>query len=392
MAAMRTAVTTAFVVIALQLCTCASHSHDTEPANVQAARAHAPEATKANAPSQDADVLQPTGSPQIADVASPTTPTTPIQPGATPTQQLPDTDAHSTHATSNVDANTPGSVDSKAPTSETVAPAAEPPELPQPHHPQTTKAHTYEHEQREAQAKRLRSLKTAFSARRVCFWSELFTAAAPEFVDDDNSSSKARVVFDPIVLPATHHCESVYLKDVALGDAGVRGLAAYLVNYNSRTRQRNIQNLQLAGTNMGPAGALALANALNHATVKVTVGSLWLDNNPLGVAGVEALAGALSVRTDLGLAHLFLDRCHLQPAGAAALLPALAKLGTLQTLSIRSNGIGSVGAAAAGKLLYALPALATLELGDNNVQHTGDRRVCIALLYCCSTCHACTHA
>ena len=189
----------------------------------------------------------------------------------------------------------------------------------------------------------------------VCRAGDLF----PARTTGEGADFSAAVALSPM-----HRCRNIFLRGAPVGDVGLSHLAVHL----AAAKDVRLNKVHLADTGAGPSGGTALARAL---AAGATVEALWLSGNVLADEGMHALASAFASRgAGLGLAHLFLDRCRLGALGegaSAALLAALAGVGTLQTLSLVDNGLG-----ASAPLLHAIPAgLHSLELGGNAIGNAG---------------------
>ena len=125
-----------------------------------------------------------------------------------------------------------------------------------------------------------------------------------------------------------------------LSDAGLKGLLKEKVR--ARWKQSwfgNTATMWLSNHNIGDAGAIALAGALEKNTVLTT---LYIGGNNIGDAGAAALAGALKKNTVL--TWLRLSSNNIGNAGAAALSGALEKNTVLTTLELQRNMfIGDAG-------------------------------------------------
>ena len=121
--------------------------------------------------------------------------------------------------------------------------------------------------------------------------------------------------------------------------------------------------LQIAGMDMGNAGASALAAALGRGALP-RLKLLFLGWAAIGDASLVALALALRQRhalKDLRLGHL-----HVGNAGASALAAALGR-GALQRLELLRLGytaIGDAGLVALAPALRRMPVLETLDLSS----------------------------
>ncbi|CAK0875344.1 unnamed protein product [Prorocentrum cordatum] len=89
------------------------------------------------------------------------------------------------------------------------------------------------------------------------------------------------------------------------------------------------------------------------------------------------LAGCL--RLCARLEELDLRGCNIGPAGAKALAGALPSVPSLQELSLGSNGIGDGGAQALAQALPSMPGLKKLNLFDNGIGHDGAQALAGAL-------------
>lgn len=176
----------------------------------------------------------------------------------------------------------------------------------------------------------------------------------------------------PFVPP---RCTQLDLSGSGLDDNQAAEVAAALLRH-----PRQLLGLDLSRNSIGPAGAAALAVALQqgnpqrqrsrHAAdedkaeekataVPLALQSLNLASNRLGDVGVAALARGLAAPA----CHLKVLLAHnngIGDAGAAALSSALSKNPCLKTLLLTNNGIGDAGAEALGRALAKQGALRRL--------------------------------
>ena len=116
-----------------------------------------------------------------------------------------------------------------------------------------------------------------------------------------------------------------------------------LDRYNTiATIPRDCTELNLYKGNVGPDGAIAIAEAL-----------------------IEALAEKVPI------AKVFLGYNNIQDEGAIAIAEALKGNTVLTTLNLRDNMIGDIGAIAISDVLEGNNALTMLNLGNNNIGDTG---------------------
>lgn len=181
---------------------------------------------------------------------------------------------------------------------------------------------------------------------------------------------------------------------------GKGALAAVTESLTSATCR--VSSLDLSCNKMTPAGAAALAPALQTSTC---LALLDLSSNELGEAGVAAVSGGLeanrSVRTlilgsnragDVGAAAVavMLERnrsivtAHLGSngigdAGAAALADGLRDNAQLTSLDLSVNSVGDRGAAAIGRCLGVGGALVHLDLSENQIGDSGARALALGL-------------
>eukprot|EP00753_Platysulcus_tardus_P003904 PLAT12502.20.p1 GENE.PLAT12502.20~~PLAT12502.20.p1 ORF type:complete len:619 (+),score=233.03 PLAT12502.20:557-2413(+) len=158
-------------------------------------------------------------------------------------------------------------------------------------------------------------------------------------------------------------------EDIVLGVDGTRLLAAYLRVHTG------VRTLNLAGHNMGDAGAVALAEAIKDSEVEKLI--LW--NNRIGDIGARAFADVLS--TSKTITYLSLSRNRIGNAGADALSEAVKLNPVLQVLGLERNHVGDDGAMSIGDMLSTEPcSLVTLSLADNRITDEGACAVGISLL------------
>lgn len=183
----------------------------------------------------------------------------------------------------------------------------------------------------------------------------------------------------PFVPP---HCAWLDLSGSGLDDRQAAEVAAAL-----RRHPRQLVGLDLRRNNIGPAGAAALAVALQQgqpqlprsggatgddeeeeAAAPLALQSLNLASNRLGDVGVAALARGLAAPS----CHLKVLLAHhngVGDAGATALSNALSKNPGLKTLLLTNNNIGDAGAEALGRALARQGA--QRRLATDGVSHRG---------------------
>ena len=163
----------------------------------------------------------------------------------------------------------------------------------------------------------------------------------------------------------------VWLKRNPLGSGGGRAAAELIES------ARALRTLDLVQTGLDPAGVVVLADALLAAVGNGRrIERLFIGGNPLGADGTVPLAAVVAAGA---IDELYVSAAQLGDAGALVLADALerAPYGRLTRLSVASNGIGPQAAArlvtaatAAGVGLLDLgrvKAAAVLGAGDNHV-------------------------
>ncbi|CAK0823877.1 unnamed protein product [Prorocentrum cordatum] len=147
----------------------------------------------------------------------------------------------------------------------------------------------------------------------------------------------------------------------SLGDIGSAALARGL---RLGGPGLNLRWLSLAGCNLGPSAARALAGVLGQLR---TLEELNFDGNPgLGDGGGASLAAGLAqLGPQARLRELFLSSCGLGPAAAGELGGALAQLHCLVELQLHSNpDIGDAGGVKLAAGLASAGAIRKLDLQD----------------------------
>lgn len=139
-----------------------------------------------------------------------------------------------------------------------------------------------------------------------------------------------------------------------LGDEGLEALA-------SATWFERLESLRLSGRQMSSAGAAALAKAKAE-----RLKALSFSGGDLGDEGLSQLLCAAWV---CGLERLELDDCGIGPAGAVALAQA-EHMACLSVLSLRDNQLGARGARALA-LAKHLAKLEVLDLSNNTIGDEG---------------------
>ncbi len=132
--------------------------------------------------------------------------------------------------------------------------------------------------------------------------------------------------------------------------------------------------LSLYDNQIGPAGAIALADVLRTNT---SLTRLYLDGNQIGDAGAVALAEAL--RTNTSLTTLDLHANQIGPEGTVALAEALKVNTSLTTLDLRYSQIGPGRAHALAEALRTNTSLTELNLFGNRIGNAGAHALAGAL-------------
>ena len=128
----------------------------------------------------------------------------------------------------------------------------------------------------------------------------------------------------------------------------------------------------LNGNNIGPEGAIAIAEALKVNAV-LTKLDLYLDGNNIGDDGAKAIAEALKVNAVV--TKLILFRNNIGNDGAKAIAEALKVNAVLTILHLNYNKIGAEGAIAIAEALKVNAVLTKLWLANNNLGDAGKTAV-----------------
>ena len=127
-----------------------------------------------------------------------------------------------------------------------------------------------------------------------------------------------------------------------------------------------LQHLNLAENNIGPDGALAVAQSFKNTP---TLQHLCMKRNNIGSGGVSALAK--SFQHIPILQHLDLSYNDIGPSGASVLANSFQHTPALQHLDLSYNDIGPIGALALAKSFQHMPALQHLNLESNQIDSIG---------------------
>lgn len=187
--------------------------------------------------------------------------------------------------------------------------------------------------------------------------------------------------------------ESNLVHSLLLGTNGIGDEGAALVA--ELVRVRPLRTVYLGCNLIGPAGAGALAGAVQH---QPEVRALWLKRNPIGPEGAAALATLLRgnttlrtldvVNTGIGeagatdilralagdnatLEHLYLSGNGLTPAVLPEVLAVLERHPALRGLYLSVNVLGDEGAALLAGALARTRTLEALSLASNNLSDLG---------------------
>jgi hypothetical protein len=150
-----------------------------------------------------------------------------------------------------------------------------------------------------------------------------------------------------------------------IGDDGAVAIADYLVKGGGDIA---VSYVELMDNNIGARGCCALGEALDCGPDKKApskVVSLKLDyNSTIGCDGVEALC--LGLRSNTVLKQLHLPYCNIGPRGALALAQAMSfPTSAIYILNLQGNKIGCDGLKRIADGLRRSKALQTLNLADN---------------------------
>jgi len=155
---------------------------------------------------------------------------------------------------------------------------------------------------------------------------------------------------------------SLMLGTDAIGDTGAAAVAG-LASINP-----HLEVLYLGCNNIGPAGALALGNALAGSASNIT--GLWLKRNPLGPEGAATIADML--RSNQRLRVLDLVNTDLHASGVQAIVDALCSDNhSLQSLYLSGNGLEAASAVDLARLLRDAPHIKALYLSVNRLGDEG---------------------
>jgi Ran GTPase-activating protein (RanGAP) involved in mRNA processing and transport len=139
----------------------------------------------------------------------------------------------------------------------------------------------------------------------------------------------------------------------------------------------NVQNFYLGRNQMDAAASAALAALVRRSSSIVDLQVVGAD---MDFAGAEAVAAALRAPAPAGgsaLRSLSLKACELGPEGAVVLAQALGQAGAgtigagLTKLDLGSNAVGNGGAEAVGEMLEGNAALEVLGLFGNEIGVAG---------------------
>lgn len=164
----------------------------------------------------------------------------------------------------------------------------------------------------------------------------------------------------------------------------------------------DLTSLDLAGCNIGNAGAVALGRSLEHNTNleslslsynlispvgavpllsqgATRVRMLDLRYNSIGDDGADAIAQILPKNPNLQ--NLTLRNNFIGPVGAATIAEALETNETVEHLDLSTNAIGKAGAAAISKMLQKNKTLRCLCLWSNRFDADGIQQIALGLRY-----------
>ena len=146
---------------------------------------------------------------------------------------------------------------------------------------------------------------------------------------------------------------ALWLKRNPIGNEGARALARALL------ASKTLRTLDLVQTGIDDEGIKAIVGALERNDV---LQRLYIAGNPIGDTGLEAIAKLLA--TGSPRRALYLGGHSIEDEAAARLSQALSHNTELETLSLRSSGLGSRGIAAIAAAALVHPRLRELELGS----------------------------
>lgn len=172
-------------------------------------------------------------------------------------------------------------------------------------------------------------------------------------------------------LPLSPSLASLCLSNNQIGGAGARALADALRKANdSRPCYRDgLTDLDLGCNEIGPVGAQALADTLRGTHASLT--NLNLSTNEIGDAGAQAIADVLCSGGNTSLKRLNLWGNEIGDAGAQAIAVALKAHPTLTWLAFHFNQVGDAGAFAIAEALGTNTSLTYLNLNENKIGVAG---------------------
>lgn len=205
-------------------------------------------------------------------------------------------------------------------------------------------------------------------------WCKMHGNVACIFEDVDTST-------DPVNWKVKADCEQLQMQ----GDLTVTQLpqaTAYIfgqmddgvirVQESLRTHKK-LRKLGLQNNFIGPAGAAALATALQE---NYHINVIYLGFNRLGPAGAANLANGIKIqqlpggtahKAATGLTELYLDANVLGDVGAGAVADLIRHAGLLRVLSLQANRITDVGATRIKDAVMTTGSLISLNLIENEI-------------------------
>ena len=157
-----------------------------------------------------------------------------------------------------------------------------------------------------------------------------------------------------------------YFRHLLISGVGRDSLVDIAVLINFLQKTPILETLRLQSTNLGNAGVIEIADALNENNHLI---HLDLSDNQIEVEGVKAIADALKKNNQL--THLDLSRNQIEVEGAMAIINALKKNNQLTQLYLSYNQIEVEGAKAIANALKKYNQLTHLDLSGNQIEVEG---------------------
>eukprot|EP00980_Cylindrotheca_fusiformis_P000617 scaffold154_cov129-Cylindrotheca_fusiformis.AAC.34 len=184
------------------------------------------------------------------------------------------------------------------------------------------------------------------------------------------NSKGGNVIAKAIENAAASNIRILDISSNKIGDAGIHSFAKIL------TMDKQIEGFLAACTNLGPEGALHLANVLEF---NYKLRHLNLQGNQIGSVGVEFLFEGLAKNQSTALEKFDISYNSIGSEGAACVAQALTKNSKLTQLSLCGNGIGSRGCQDIAEALKYNLSLRELSLTNNQIESCGAFSLAMAL-------------